>query len=399
MQLKKQVQRILKASQSAERKFLDSLTEDDRIREGDYEHWSAKDVLAHVNYWPSVRTEQIKTWVERGEHSPVPQFEQSNLKCYEMFADQSWDAVSEYALNAQDGLEGLLDNLDESQLTGPSPDTEERRLWELVVQVGYTHKLLHIAEFHIRRDRHSSAGRLWTEWAELVSPLDSSETWQGRVHYNAACGLALAGDKQGSISALTKSLGLQPGMKAWARRDPDLESLHDIQEFKALITTEYWWAALESKPAVEALADQFMRAFTMLRAAVEAFSEDGWLEGETNYQRPAGLALHIAQTAVIYSAIKPGDSLDDPLMQVNWEFPESSAFPDRHTFMDFLDRVEEKLAEFLIRADLLSEETHFPWTGSTKLSRALYTLRHTQHHLADMAMELQRRGLRPPDWT
>jgi hypothetical protein len=137
----------------------------------------------------------------------------------------------------------------------------------------------------------------------------------------------------------------------------------------------------------------------MLREAVEACPEDEWLRGDSNYQRPAGLALHITQTAAMYSALKPGDSLNDPLMQISWESPDSNLFPDQETYLVFLSQVEQRLATFLKQADLDGSENQFPWTGSSQLSRALYTLRHTQHHLADMAMELQRRGLRPPDWA
>jgi hypothetical protein len=188
-------------------------------------------------------------------------------------------------------------------------------------------------------------------------------------------------------------------MKAWARRDPDLTSLHDSTEFRNLITNQYWWEVLEVGGQTEAVADQYMRTFIMLREAVRGFGAQDWLEGETNYQRPVSIALHIGQSLGMYAALKPGDSVEDALMQINWESPDASIFPDQDRFLAFLKRVEEKIAFFIKEADLDSEETQFPWTGSSKLSRTLYSLRHAQHHLADMAMELQRRGLKSPDWS
>jgi hypothetical protein len=272
-------------------------------------------------------------------------------------------------------------------------------MWEPMVQLAYTHKLLHISDFYIQRGRLEDSGSLWSDWAELVSPLDASDRWQGRVHYNAACGLALAGNHQGALDELGKSLERIPGMKAWARLDSDLSILHGSQEFRELITAKYWWKALEANAQAESIADQFIRTFTMFREAVSAFSSEGWLQGETNYQRPAGVALHIAQTAGMFSSLEPADPFDHPAMQVNWESSDPAVFPEQGEFLKFLDSVEEKLALFISAADLSSAEVQFPWTGSTKLSRMLYTLRHTQHHLADMAMELQRRGFRPPDWA
>jgi hypothetical protein len=174
--------------------------------------------------------------------------------------------------------------------------------------------------------------------------------------------------------------------------------LHDTTEFKALFAPSYWWQALEANPQAEALAEQFLRTLFMLRTAIETFSEKAWYEGETNYQRPAGLALHIVQTMDFYSTRKPGEASSDALAQVNWQVRDSSKLPSQEDIFRFLDRVEERLANFIEEVDLGAEETMFPWTGATLLSRAMYSLRHAQHHLADMAMELQRRGLTPPDW-
>lgn len=98
------------------------------------------------------------------------------------------------------------------------------------------------------------------------------------------------------------------------------------------------------------------------------------------------------------SLVSEGDS-KEPLLNVDWENPDASALPSQEELLGLLDRVEEKLATFLSQADLAGKETQYPWTGSTLLSRAAYCLRHTQHHLADMASDLKRRGLKPPDWT
>jgi hypothetical protein len=394
-----QLEKILEASKQADRDFLGKLTDEERRAVGTYEKWSAKDLFAHVCFWQRLEADQILEWLDTGTAAPTPQFEQSNLDAFNAFADSSWDEITAYSEETMSKMRSVLDRVNEDILLGPSWETEERKTWESLVQRLYSHKLFHYAEFYQDAGQKEMNSRLWSEWAELVSPLDQGDSFQGRVHYNAACGLALAGDHDGAFSELAQSLELAPGMKSWARLDSDLAILHGTPEFKALISADYWWEALEANAQAEAVADQFMRTFSMLRGAVESFSPQEWIQGETNYQRPVGQALHIAQTAAMYSASKPGDSVDDPLMQINWESPDPAVFPDRKSFLGFLDRVEEKLARFIGGADLNSPEDQFPWTGATKLSRVLYTLRHTQHHLADMAMELQRRGQRPPDWA
>lgn len=398
MAIKDQLNQILETSRAAELEFIEALTDEDLTQAGTYEEWSPKDIVAHATYWQKLRTERNSAWVQGKEPEPVPQFEQGNRECYEQFSESTWDEVKTYAEQTHKLTVQVIQEIDEDALAGPSPDSESQRLWESFLGSAYTHKLAHYAEFYTARGQKEASGRLWSKWAELVSPLDSGSEWQGRIHYNAACGLALAEDREGALGELKKGLTLYPGLKAWSRRDTDLEILHGTPEYRALFAAEYWWAAIDANPLAESLSDQFLRTLFMFRSAIDTFPKDSWLEGETLYQRPAGLALHIVQTIDFYSAIKRGESSGDQLSQVNWEDRDPSKLPSQKDLLRYLDVVEERLAKFITESDLQADETFFPWTGFTTLSRALYALRHTQHHLADMAMELQRRKLRPPSW-
>ena len=62
------------------------------------------------------------------------------------------------------------------------------------------------------------------------------------------------------------------------------------------------------------------------------------------------------------------------------------------------NEIESKLERWITETDLSSEENVYPWTGSIKLSRAIYILRNTQHHLSEMSLELTRRGYKSPEW-
>lgn len=397
--LTRQLEKILEASKQADRQFLESLSANDRNAVGSYQNWTAKDLFAHVHFWQRYEADKILEWMETGSATPGPQFEQSNLEAYDRFKDMSWEDLFNFSDRTMEKIQDILERMSEEILLGPSWESEDRKMWASLVQRLYSHKLFHFAEVYQEKGQHDTNSRIWNEWAELVSPLDPGDSWQGRVHYNAACGLALAGDKEQALAKLIRGLELNPGMKSWARLDHDLTILHSTQEFKELVAEDYWWHALEANPQAEAVADQFMRTFAMLRRAAGTFPDSAWLEGETNYQRPAGVGLHIAQSIGMFSARKPGDIVDHPCMQTNWESGDATRFPDKDEFLSFLDVVEEKMAVFLSTSDLGAREEQFPWTGRSKLSRTLYALRHAQHHLADMAMELQRRGLTPPDWA
>jgi hypothetical protein len=398
MAIKHQLLTILEKSRETELKFIENLTEEQKADKGTYKNWTAKDNVAHANYWEDVRGARIVAFLEGKELQPLPQFEQANSECYERFSNCSWDEVQAIAERTHKQIVEAVRSMDEDMLTGPSIETEERKLWDEIVGTVYSHKLMHYSQFYQDQGQKEEAGKLWSDWVELVTPLDAGPEWQGNVHYNAACSQALVGNTEGALVELRKGLELRPSSKAWSRRDPDLESLHNHPGYKELFAPAFWWEALEANPQAEAVADQFLRTLSMFRIAVSTFSEKAWREGDSHYQRPAGLALHIVQTIDFYSAIKPGDRSEDPLTQITWEERDAKKLPSQEELLGYLDTVEERLASFIAKSDFQADEKLFPWTGFTVLSRTQYNLRHAQHHLADMAMELQRRGFRPPDW-
>lgn len=390
---------IIEHGKDAERTFIANLTDEQRSSVGTYEKWCAKDVLAHSTYWQDQRTTRVVA-LASGEGLPAlpSSYEQANTECFERYCNSSWDEVQAYAEQTHTQLVNAIRSLDEDVLAGPSPDSEGRTLWEEIVGVGYTHPLFHMAEYYSEHGQRQKASQLWQEWGKLVAPLDDSSEWQGLVHYNMACSLALSGSRDQALSELRQALELRPNLKALSKQDPDLNSLQSMPEYKVLYAPAYWWKAIDANPMAEALADQFMRSLSMLREAMMAFPSDEWRKGDTPYERPAGLALHIVESLHSYSVLKPGEYAEDAGLDVNWEEKDSSKLPTQDKLLTYLDEVEENLARFLADADLKATEELFRWTGSTMLSRAVYMLRHTQHHLSEMCLGLHIRGLQAPEW-
>jgi hypothetical protein len=398
MTIKDQMLKILEKSRATEQAFIANLTEEDISEVSSFERWSAKDNLAHASYWSDLRARQAMAFIREEDFGPTPQYEQANLEVYEQFSESDWEAIKALAKQAHARMAEAIRDMDEQELTGPSAVSEGTEMWQWLLGIVFTHKLSHFAQFYDQHGQKGEVGRLWKEWAEAVSPLDSGPDWQGGVHYNAACSLALVGEVDAALAELKLGLELRPGLKGWSRLDSDLASLHSDPGYKELFAPAYWWKALEAGPQVEALADQWLRTFFMLHNAIEAVPEEEWMKGDTLYQRPVSLVLHILQSADGYTALQPGEGSEDPMTQINWQERDTSKLPSQPAVLSYLDVVEKRVAELLVKADLEAEEKLFAWTGKTILSRVLYTLRHSQHHLADLAMELKRRGFEPPNW-
>lgn len=56
------------------------------------------------------------------------------------------------------------------------------------------------------------------------------------AHYNLACSLALSKRKADALRALLEAVNLGYSDYEWMSQDPDLESLKNAHEFKALLT-------------------------------------------------------------------------------------------------------------------------------------------------------------------
>lgn len=398
MSIKAQLLDILEKSRRTELEFLENLTADDRASAGTFEEWTAKDQLAHANYWQVFNSQRAAAWVRGEDLEPAPEFNSENTRIYERFKAASWDEVEAQAEQAYSATKSAIEGLKEDQLIGPTEASEQGVLWQNMVGNLYTHKLMHFTDFYQKRNRNKEAGNLWAAWAEAVTVLDDDPEWQGLVNYNAACGMALAGDEKGALGTLKKAIHARPSLITWSRLDSDLTILHDIPDYRALFAADYWWKALEANPQAESLADQFLRLFSALRIALGRVPDDEWRKGDSLYRRPAALTLHLLQSVDFFSAKTAGENSGDPLYDVNWQEREASRLPDKEAMLKYMALVEQRLANFLAAADFGAAEPDFPWTGKTVLSRTLYNLRHAQHHFADLAMEMTHRDLNPPDW-
>jgi len=398
MSRKDQILNILEISRAEELEFIASLSDAERAFEGSYKKWSAKDAVAHANHWQDVRATRAVAWSEGKQLDSIPPFEQANVECYTQYEKSTWAEIEGFTQETHEKMAATVQGLSQEVLEGPSEESEDRKMWETLVGSFYSHKLMHYTDFYHERGQQDVVSRMWAEWADLVSPLDDGADWQGGVHYNAACSLALVGDQQGALEKLRVGLDLRPNLRAWSRRDSDLASLHDLPEYKALVAPDCWWEALEASPQAEALADQYMRSLTTLRVVVNSCPENEWLKGEKPYQRPAGLALHIVQSVDMFSSQKPGDQSENALAQIQWQVRDADKLPSQKELLRFLNDVEKRMANLIATVDLTAEEELFSWTGFTILSRIVYSLRHMTHHLADLITELKQRGVQPPSW-
>ena len=156
---------------------------------------------------------------------------------------------------------------------------------------------------------------------------------------------------------------------------------------------------MNDSQVARAANDHLARSLTMLEDAVVAFTPEEWRTGELPYLRPAGLALHTVETIEFYASDKAATEFSwGHRFGVDWEEGESDRLPDQAGILAYLIEVEATLRAWFRETNLPAPEPLYPWAGANKLALAMYLQRHTQHHVAELAIELTRRGLTPPKW-
>jgi hypothetical protein len=149
----------------------------------------------------------------------------------------------------------------------------------------------------------------------------------------------------------------------------------------------------------ESVLDQFERSLTMFREAVSAFDEQEWKKGDSDYQRPAGIAYHLIETIHFYTSNEHARLFPwGGAFGVDWETPDAEKLPNQQQILTYLDETWVVSKEWMNISDLSQEEKLYPGTGRTVLSKMGYLLRHTQHHTAELSLELTRRGFNAPEW-
>ena len=87
--MKKELKELLQLGYQAEKDFMTALSEDDRNADGTFEHWTAKDNVAHNSYWRKRHAEDVLK-VLAGKSPIEVEDDEINAGVYAQYKDQSW---------------------------------------------------------------------------------------------------------------------------------------------------------------------------------------------------------------------------------------------------------------------------------------------------------------------
>lgn len=233
--MKRELTELLQKGYQVEREFIAALSDEERNSDGTFESWSAKDSIAHNAYWRKHHAEDVLA-VLAGKTPTHIDDDQINEEVYSRYKDQSWEDVDTLVDTGMKRMGEAIASISEDDLQRHDfyPWEQGRALWREIVGNIYTHPVIHLSEWHIKRGYPSRAAEMYQEMTGQLTSLDNSPDWQGTIRYNNACSFSLLGDKETAINELGEALKLNPGLTEWSRQDPDFEPIRGEAGYKAL---------------------------------------------------------------------------------------------------------------------------------------------------------------------
>ena len=233
--MKKELTELLQKGYQAEKEFIAALSDEERNADGNFEHWTAKDSVAHNSYWRKRHADDVLD-VLAGKSPTQVDDDEINEGVYSQYKDQSWDEIETLLETSLKRMGAALAAISEDGLQSDEfyPWDQGRPLWrELVVNI-YTHPIIHLSEWHIKRGNTTHAAEMYRYMTGQLATLDDGPDWQGTIRYNNACSFSLLGDKETAINELREALKLNPGLTEWSQQDPDFEPIREESGYKAI---------------------------------------------------------------------------------------------------------------------------------------------------------------------
>lgn len=236
------LQELIAEAHNEQRAFWDGLSQARRSATGRPDHWSAKDVAAHIIYW----NDRLAADLEAAARDVAPperveDFDEANRQIIEAHRAWPWEDLLEFEHKASARLLAALDGLSEDMLDDPRRFewTDGRPLWWRIAFTVFFHALDHLSKCHLEWGAGQRAQEIQELIARDMGKLDDSDTLQGTLTYNLACFYALSEQPAAALETLPRAFKLDPGLVDWSKADSDLDSLREMPAFQALYEESY----------------------------------------------------------------------------------------------------------------------------------------------------------------
>lgn len=228
------VRELILCTQADLQELIASLSSEERKARGNLKLWSAKDMIAHLNFWGRHFLRQLEKSA-KGEKVPLAGDylnEMNDGVLYEHMEQPLDEALAEYEQIHKELLM-VFDSYSAEDLSDEKKYAwlEGRPMIDRVLGNLVWHPQSHIADFYVKRGNLEKAIAMQEA---LTEKLKGFPHWGATAFYNTACFYALNNMPAKAIPCLKTAFAQRPDLMEWSRQDSDLDSLRGLADFREL---------------------------------------------------------------------------------------------------------------------------------------------------------------------
>ena len=224
---------LVEEEQREEERIEKVLNAEELDATGTYEVWSAKDTIAHIAEWmlgeadKLAGLEAVTTFASNDE---------KNRELFKKHEDEDWTAIRRLSEEAAAQLISQIRKRSKEEIALPfgSSDTRNRPVWRRAIGYGVLHPVSHIGQIYIKRRDFAYAVALHEKFSKKMENMEGEDNWRGTLAYDLARVHALAGNALEAIEKLKVAVELDPSLVESSKKDPDLESLRSMDEYRSI---------------------------------------------------------------------------------------------------------------------------------------------------------------------
>ncbi len=209
---------------------------------GTMEHWTAKDVLAHITAWE-------KRWVDwlelAGHGKPLDDYgprhvhlkqgdDEINAQVFAENQNRSWDSVLDESRRVFGRFLEIVPLLSQDDFANPQRFAwmENSPFWRRLSGTFFWHPAIHVVQHYPARGQSELAVSRMEEFAHLVTEQEPAVE-RAIALYNLGCIYSLNAKPEQAIAALENAFALHSDLLALAKEDADLDPLRARPDFQA----------------------------------------------------------------------------------------------------------------------------------------------------------------------
>lgn len=234
--LKSRTRRLLEKAHQDASALWPSLPAEERDRMGQPDRWAAKDLLAHLVGWNARMNRRLAGLPASDSPDSSEELDQINAALFEANRARTWEDLLDADQRAFAEMIGHLEALSEEDLAQPGrlAWAGTRPAWVALLGNAHWHPYHHVCMYLVQRGDLARATQMQEALTQDLIAMQGGDHHRGISLYNLACFYAQTARPQNALENLKQALSLAPDLIEWSKEDSDLDSLRELEGYKAL---------------------------------------------------------------------------------------------------------------------------------------------------------------------